>query len=191
MGTRGFISFVAGGQEKTTYTHSDSYPSGLGLDVLGWLRTAVTSLDVLTERATSLLVVDPGSTPTPSQIDHLRQHADLTVSDRRLDDWYCMLRDTQGDPEAILDAGVIEDARTFPLDSLWAEYGYLIDTDTSTFETYVGAQRRPHDRGRFAHRRLPDWDPIVDKYYPVALVASWPLNAIPTDKAFLDAFPAD
>ncbi|MEU2258447.1 hypothetical protein ABZ540_35370 [Nocardia xishanensis] len=191
MGTRGFISFVAGGQEKTTYNHSDSYPNGLGLEVLGWLRTAVTSLDVLTAKITNLLVVDPDSTPTPAQIDRLRQYADLAVSQGSLDDWYCLLRNTQGDPEAILDAGVIEDASSFPLDSLWAEYGYLIDTDTSVFETYVGGQIRPHDRGRFAHRRIPGRNPILDTYYPVALVASWPLNALPTDKAFLDAFSAD
>lgn len=38
MGTRGIMGFVVDGQEKLTYNHYDSYPDGLGLDVLRWLR---------------------------------------------------------------------------------------------------------------------------------------------------------
>lgn len=41
MGTRGFVGFVIDGQEKIGYNHFDSYPDGLGVDVLSWLRGEV------------------------------------------------------------------------------------------------------------------------------------------------------
>ena len=43
MGTRGIVGFVSGGQEKLTYNHSDSYPSGLGVAVLEWAKSKITT----------------------------------------------------------------------------------------------------------------------------------------------------
>lgn len=41
MGTRGTWGFVADGDEKLTYNHFDSYPDGLGVDVLDALREKI------------------------------------------------------------------------------------------------------------------------------------------------------
>lgn len=55
MGTRGFVTFVIDGREKTAYNHADSAPEGLGLDVLRWLRDgAVNYPDTVVERARAL-----------------------------------------------------------------------------------------------------------------------------------------
>lgn len=187
MGTRGFITFVAEGVEKTTYNHSDSYPAGLGLWVLADLREFASTgdLDGLRDKAIKLRVVPEGSTPSAEDIARFAPQADLSVSDRSLNDWYCLLRNTQGSASAILDAGVLIDDREFPLDSVMAEYGYVIDTDAGCFEAYKGFQKEQHDKGRFADRKLDG------KWYPVALVASWPLTNPPSDDEFMAAFDAD
>lgn len=186
MSTRGFISYVVDGETKTVYNHHDSYPSGLGADVLGWLRKAHEG--GARRLASALRVVEPTSKPTAEDIERLKPYADERVSTRQMDDWYVLLRGTQGSPAAQLDAGVIEDASNFPADSLFAEYGYVVDFDGRVFEAYEGFQHQPHDKGRFA--ALPR-DPESPGYHPVALVASWSFDALPTDDDLVKAFGED
>ncbi|WP_433233941.1 hypothetical protein [Actinomadura nitritigenes] len=187
MGTRGFIGFVADGEEKIAYNQFDSYPSGVGVTVMEWLRSG--STPHLREQVKALRVVPDDSEPTPEDIQRLSEFADLRVSDKDPREWYVLLRDTQGDPGAILRAGVIEDASGFPLDSLFCEWGYLIDLDAETFEVYRGFQHQPHDKGRFASRGGEQYANagLPHGYYPVALAKSWPLAELPTPEQFLDA----
>jgi hypothetical protein len=188
MGTRGFITFVVDGGEKTAYNHFDSYPDGLGVDVLTWLRAARDSVPALREQAKRLRVVDPESSPTPEDIERLRKYANPNVSTRELDEWYVLLRETQGNPHAMLDAGVIEDAANFPADSLFAEWGYVIDLDAETFEVYEGFQTKQHSKGRFADRefrKVTSASGSTCTYYPVKLVASWPFAELPSDDELL------
>ncbi|GAA4157664.1 hypothetical protein [Actinomadura keratinilytica] len=188
MGTRGFIAFVVDATEKTAYNHWDSYPQGLGLEVLGWLRAASDSIDALRERARALRVVDPDSEPTPADIARLTRCLGPGAATGRLDDWHMLLRQTEGRPHLMLEVGVIEDAGDFPLDSLYAEWGYVIDLDAETFEVYRGFQTAPHGKGRFAHRAADSPQRVTSStYYPVALVTGWALNALPSDTAFLNA----
>jgi hypothetical protein len=179
MDTRGFVGFVIDGTEKITYNHNDSNPSSLGLNVLHWLRTVNGALETVRGQVRALRVVDPNSSPTAEDVDRLRQFANRNVGERTPDDWYVLLRKTQGDPAAILQAGVIEDSSGFPTDSLFAEWGYLVNLDDETFEVYEGFQQTPHDKGRFATRPSAD-----SSYAPVALVASWPFVALPDDETF-------
>jgi hypothetical protein len=186
MGTRGFVGFVIDGTEKIAYNQFDSYPSGLGATVLSWLSTAVSDMDALRASVRELRVVEDGSTPTPEDIERLRGFANQNVSTQRLDEWYVLLRETQGQPELMLKAGVIEDASNFPTDSLFAEYGYIVDLDAGSLEAYRGFQRSGHTKGRFADRPRADTG-----YAPVALAASWPLNELPTEKDFVQAIDPD
>jgi hypothetical protein len=194
MGTRGFIGFVIDGKEKITYNHFDSYPEGLGMEMLTWFRDilkAETPDGPIDWKAyvRNLKMVDPKSTPTEVQISELMPWSDTSVSERSLEDWYCLLRKTQGNPGAILAAGYAIDSSDFPSDSLMCEWGYLIDVDTETFEVYEGFQKEPHNRGRFAHRPPVDVERHIGlfsyAYYPVALRAAWSFNAIPTGEEFL------
>lgn len=185
MGTRGFVGFVVDGTEKIAYNHSDSYPDGLGTDVLGWLRKA--HLGGARRKAAELRVAAPDSQPTADDVERLRGYADMGVGTQQADDWYVLLRHTQGKPAAMLDAGVIQDGSAFPRDSLFAEWGYVVDFDAETFEVYEGFQKAWHTKGRFAHL-----EPLSgESYYPVALVASWPLHALPTDEAFIATVDPD
>lgn len=186
MSTRGFFGFVIDGTEKIAYNHSDSYPSGLGMDVLRWLQSATSDMEHLRKQVAALRVASPGSQPTSDDIARLAPHANRNVGSRSLDDWYVLLRETQGDPQATLDAGVIEDASNFPADSLFAEWGYVVDLDAGVFEVYEGFQRSAHSDGRFASRDGSDG------YAPVRLIASWSFAELPADRdAFLAAMPDD
>jgi hypothetical protein len=92
----------------------------------------------------------------------------------------------------MLRAGVIEDAGQFPLDSLFAEWGYVVDFDAEVFEVYRGFQDAPHDKGRFAAREpyKPEHRKKVE-YWPAALVASWPMDALPDEKTFVNTVDPD
>lgn len=188
MGTRGFLGFVIDGQEKIAYNHSDSYPEALGVNTLTWLRNVVNvdlGTEVARETARALRVVTQDQTPTDEDIERLKPFTNLGVGEQTTVHWYNLLRETQGDPAAILRAGYIEDAHEFPTDSLFAEWGYVVDLDAETFEVYQGFQKERHDKGRFADR--PPY-PQSRGYYPVALVASWPLKDLPSDEDFVGTF---
>ena len=188
MGTRGFVGFVVDGTEKIAYNQFDSYPDGLGVDVLEWLRSAAADVASLRERATALRVVQSDTEPTAEDVERLAGFADLKVSTKDPREWYVLLRETQGEPALMLQAGVIEDASHFPLDSLFCEWGYLVDLDAETFEVYQGFQQSPHRKGRFAGRRGPMRAGLIGgAYRPVALAKSWPLDKLPTREAFLSA----
>lgn len=191
MGTRGFLTFAIDGVEKTSYVHSDAYPEGKGLVVLNFLTAHRHELlcdqcqgqcGATVDKIRRLRVVGPYSEPTPWDIERLAKFTNVGVGSQGTDDWYCLLRETQGNPALILEAGVIEDASDLPAEPQ-ARYGYVIDIDAKAFEVYAGGPRERHDRGRFANRTS-----ALDGFYPAALVASWPLDALPDEASFLAAF---
>lgn len=197
MGTRGFITFVADGEEKTTYQQFDSYPSGVGLTVLYQLRDIIATHNEAVARlrtdVRNLRVVTEKVPPTPEQFDDLREWLDHNVNRydengvaRETPSWYQLLRKTQGDPREILAAGYLLDASDFPADSLFAEWGYVIDLDDGDLEVYTGFQKTPHDVGRFAKMPLHQY-PSGSMYYPVKRIAAWPLDELPTDQEFVAA----
>lgn len=194
MGTRGFVGFVIDDEEKIAYNHFDSYPGGVGAHMLSWLTKAVEDMPKLREDVSQLTVIshnDPD--PTPAQIEQLREFTDMSVggSGGTGPEWYQVLRDTQGKPELMLRAGYIEDAREFPLDSLFCEWGYLVDLDTGCFEVYKGFQNEPPDEGRWSGQGTINERAGVAKYYAVNRVASWPLWELPTEVEFHEALRQD
>ena len=167
MGTRGAIVFVSGGVEKTVYNHWDSYPSSLGVKMVEWLRHAGQDLPTLRRRVDALRMVSPDMDPTAEDRERLSRYADPDVN--RGEGWYSLLRHTQGDPEAILEAGVAEDVASFPLDSLFCEWTYVVDLDNENFEVYKGFQDAGPTKGRWSTVSAPN----EDGYWPVSQITSW------------------
>ena len=199
MGTRGAWGFVLAGQEKIMYNHYDSYPDGLGQQLLDWLRGALGLPSTVEER---LIALDKGEKPTvdPAKETKLRQrvmalsavpdreptyaeqvkyeaYSDADVSTGR--DWYSVLRHTQGDPAKVLEAGLYEPNLDFPLDSLFCEWGYVIDLDMRQFEVYEGFRTRPTTAGRWAGRSPGSRAPLGETYFPIELVASYGFDELP------------
>lgn len=147
---------------------------------MGWLRQVTKDKywgNSLAAAVRNLRMVDPDSVPTQEDIDRLSKYFNANVSQGVPQDWYALFRGTQGNPAEMLAAGVIEDEHDFPLDSLFAEWGYVIDLDKSRLEVYRGFQHHPHTQGRFALRETDRSD-----YYPCAQIASWSLTHLPSDE---------
>lgn len=186
MGTRGFVGFVVDGQAKIAYNHWDSYPSGLGLEVLEWLRGELAAEQEGTVTAwrtqAKALATVPDRAPNDEERAALAEFRDDNVGgpihDPR-EEWYKLLRYTQGKPGAMLKAGFYEDASDFPLDSLFCEWGYLVDLDNERVEVYEGFNKHPLASGRWAGF------PARDGYYPVRLRMRIGFDALPADEDFV------
>lgn len=134
MGTRGAIAVRVGGTTKAAYNHFDSYPSGLGEQTLKFAR----SIDMAAARelAFALQPAPEDRKPTPEEVERLKPWTDLTVSNQSTEDWYCLLRNTQGDLSATLSAGFY-----YPGGVGDDEWSYVIDLDTETYEVWEGGSK--------------------------------------------------
>lgn len=178
MGTRGILAFAHGDKLKATYNHFDSYPTGLGAEVLEWLVGADFAAAI--ELFDRLEPVKEDSVPTDDQQLALLRYFDPAVSSKSSQDWYSLLRGTQGNPQLILDAGFFVDYESFALDSLFCEWGYVIDLDNRQVEVYKGFQTAKPAAGRWKdsdYVSKEDYRPGRD-YYPIALVRTVPLTEI-------------
>ena len=80
-----------------------------------------------------------------------------------------------------LDELATTDAYDFASDSLFCEWAYVIDYDTNTFEVYKGLNTSGiSEEDRF----FPLYDGEND-YYPVKILASFPLDQLPDENEFL------
>jgi hypothetical protein len=177
MSTRG--CFRVDGKDKLTYNHSDSYPEGLGQEFVTQVKALVKKhgLDGLRLKASALRLVDVDTKPTKADIDMYQKFSDTNVHSQTLDDWYCLLRDLQGDLAGCLEAGVMLDGNNFILDSLYCEYAYILNLDDGVIEFYNGFQEKPHEKGRYTKQL--EREARSEKYYPCALAISFPINDIP------------
>lgn len=192
MGTRGIMGFRVDGTDKLLYNHFDSYPSGLGEAVLNWLREQLAQQDgeaEMRERIRALVLVDGESTPTPEQIARLQQYHNPAVSSGSSEEWYSLLRGTQGDPEKALAAGFGVDSADFMKDSIFCEWAYIINCDERVLEVYTGFQKKRHKLGRYAPKRGEKFEPSYpggSTYYPVALAHAFPFDELPEDVSPMD-----
>lgn len=174
MGTRGAIGFRIDGQDKIAYNHFDSYPSELGDDAVSFIRGWLADgRDKMRAAVRALTVIDTDAKPTAEQKERLAPIADLGVSEKSLDDWYCLLRNLQGDLGGYLKHGLIPDGHDFMRDSLFCEWAYVVNMDDFSFEVYRGFQKSPHTDGRYSAL-----EPGAG-YYPVALLKAFALDDIP------------
>jgi hypothetical protein len=186
MGTRGLITFRVNGENKACYQQWDAYPSGMGTDVLSFLRGK--DLEILKQAVVDLKVVSNEVPPTAEQIEALKGYANKNVSTQSLDDWYCLLRETHGNPEAILACGYVEDSFAFGHDALFCEWAVVVDMDEMTYDVYSGFNNGP-SVGLWSDRPA---DLRENGYTSVTRIASFPLADLPTDKDFLATLdPAD
>ena len=182
MSTRGAYGFRIDGADKVTYNHFDSYPEGLGEDIVRFIRS--TPYEEMVRAARSIVLVSETDKPTPEQFNHCREYF-LRCHGTPLPDpswdWYNVLRSVQGDLFAYLNGlCYMIDDHDFLRDSLLCEWAYIINLDSRTFEVYRGFQKRRDSNPRNRYRFLPSHS---TGYYPVALIAEYLLDAIPDDWA--------
>lgn len=207
MGTRGAFGVIVGEIAKIGYNQYDSYPEGKGVENLRWLREEVAAgrLEKIRKAAAECRVVSDAIKPTPEDIKKLAGVTNLGVSEQSTDDWYCLTRDTHGSIEQMLSCGYIEDHSNFPLDSLFCEWGYIVDLDANKLEVYTGFQKELPTKGRWAGRPTAEedeedyaahlawckennrdpWKPLISEYKACERIGLYSLFKLPTDENFV------
>lgn len=172
MGTRGIYGFYKYGIDKITYNHFDSYPEGLGEDIVKFIHN--TSILEMNEIFNKIILVNDNTIPTAEQIFECTEYYDNNVSSRTITDWYCLLRKAQGNLETYKSGlKYMIDNKDFIKDSLFCEWGYIINLDKNILEIYKGFQKTPNKNRYFYDGRERDG------YYNCKLIKTFPLNNIP------------
>ena len=189
MSTRGAVGFRLNGVDKITYNHSDSYPSGLGQDVLDFLSGYFKkgTISGLKKKVNKIELIDAKVEPTLEQQERYKKYADTGVSSGKLSEWYVLLRNLQGSLKDFLDAGVMNDGSKFLSDSLFCEWAYIVNLDDETLEVYKGFNEKPNGKGRYAKNAVlppPTETGYQYKYYPVTLKKTYPLSKLPLSLNF-------
>lgn len=178
MGTRGCYGFRKNGVDKLTYNHWDSYPDCLGRTMVEFCKeTSITELNEIFDR---IVLVNEGDKPTQSQINECMKYYNGNVSTQTEDDWYCLLRETQGQPNVYKgELKYMIDNCGFIKDSLFCEYAYIVNLDTNCLEFYVGFQKEPYTSNRYVTEK-------IEGYYPCKMVSYYPLDSEYTVQDIVD-----
>lgn len=178
MSTRGLYGIRKDGIDKCTYNHSDSYPSWLGRKVLEFC--ANNTIENLEKFFNKIELVDESSKPTEEQIKKCVEagYYNGVVSTKSVDDWYCLLRNLQGnfdEYQNLIDDEAktifMTDCISFIKDSLFCEYAYIINLDDEVLEFYEGFQKEAQKGNRYGETE-------EDGYYPCKLVFAISLDEI-------------
>lgn len=94
MATRGCYGFYKKGIAKVSYNHSDSYPSGLGQDIVRFINS--TSIKEMNEIFNNIEMVNEDEKPTDEQLVELKLTNKYDGKEKDFD-WYSVLRNIQGD----------------------------------------------------------------------------------------------
>ena len=170
MGTRGIFGFIKNGEDKLTYNHWDSYPDGLGRNIIEFINRH--SVEKLNDTFNKIVLVHENNPPTEQQIQICIKNglADFSVSTREKADWYCLLRNCQGNLDLLVsmeDEAYMLDNHNFIKDSAFCEYGYIINLDDNVLEYWEGFQHDPDPSNRYG---TEPYEGYKNTYYPCKLI---------------------
>lgn len=180
MGTRGIYGFYKNKVDKLAYNHWDSYPDILGKNIVDFIKE--TNIEEMNNIFDKIILVDQNSEPTLEQIRECKKWADLSVSSRQLNEWYVLLRKTQGNLNAFkTDLKYMIDGKDFIKESLSCEWGYIINLDTNKFEVYRGFQTENQDNRYKLTQNEVDRLKKEYEYYNCKLIKEFDLKNVPED----------
>jgi hypothetical protein len=178
MGTRHLIAVYKDGKHRIAqYGQFDGYPSGQGKDILAFLHDNSKVHMLRDYRLKNCRFL------SQSEIDK------INLEKNPLEQRPQLSRNLGADILALaasVDSLALVDSIDFAADSLFCEWAYVIDFDTNSFEIYKGFNTTPAT-GRFA-------DMLTDskEYYPVTLLKTYQLDALPSFEEFItDCEPVD
>lgn len=193
MGTRGINVIVANGEIKCAqYNQFDSYPSGQGATALKFLNEEMTSdfkekvlaCVGITPEEYKQYWVDCGADPKSDMVG-------MDVSDKFKKKYLHLHRDCGAEIYGLIQKSMhglkLQNTIDFAADSLFCEWGYVVDLDKNTFEIYKGFNEHPLEKNeRFEFLN----DKADDGYYPIKLVKFYNLENLPTLEQFLEDLDA-
>lgn len=184
MGTRNLVAVKINDQYKIAqYGQWDGYPSGQGKTILDFLN--IWDREVFTEK------VKATSFYTDDELDKLWKQAGSVggmIDYQKAKDFQAKMPEISRDTGAKIllmvhaaPAGLkLQNNLGFASDSLFCEWGYVIDLDANTLEIFRGFNKSPLTiEDRFYN--LTSKEDVIH-YHPIRLMASYSLDDIPTQK---------
>lgn len=180
MSTRGLYGFRVNGDDYLTYSHSDSYPEKLGIEIVDYINS-IDDYDSEIEKAEKVEKINYFK---DRPYDHLNEIKNAMNNDIIEDKCCCIscMRSMKWDSilsklhlKNIIEFGFILDNFSFIFESLFCEWVYIVNFDNGMFEIYKGFQKKQHRKGRY-YRACS-----ISGYYPCALIKEYPFNKIPKD----------
>ncbi|KAF7874988.1 hypothetical protein EAF04_002161 [Stromatinia cepivora] len=139
MGTSGLLVFVFGTQRRATYCHYDSYPTGLGQDIVDFiLELQPEQYAIMNQHLEKLEWVEQNiQVPKDLQEKYQKLGYSQSSGDARQTEWYWILRKVQGAQalRPILD-GKLEHLVDAKLNDSKPEFSYFVDFQEMTLETW-------------------------------------------------------
>lgn len=189
MGTRHLIAVMHGGEYKVAqYGQWDGYPSGQGLDVLNFLQAKMDralfeaklkDVSFISQEELTQRWLDAGADPDSSWVT-------MQVAETMKSRYPENSRDTGSEILTIIqDADrpiKIVNSLDFAGDSVFCEWGYVIDLDKNTFEVYKGFNEISLTESDRFHG-MPSSN---DNHHPIRLLKSFDLNSLPTEEVFIE-----
>jgi len=184
MSTRGIIGIRIDSEDKLAYNHSDSYPEHLGTDIVKFCVEKTEAIDWLKIRklARGLKDVPEVETAEEKRRKHFQYSAKMTdTAEEALEKIRMLVEEGNNILHKILNRGTYEKSNGFITDSLYCQYGYIVNLDSMTLELYKGEQMAPHQKGRYADNEGYVTPGCQATYYPCALVGEYSVFDIPDD----------
>lgn len=184
MGTRGIFGLRKNGKDKISYNHYDSSPNCLGEIMNDFVSDH--DYDELSELFDRLELVDESfrtSQFTDEQKEKYKEYLkrkdffNHSLTDNATGEditMYQFLREYQGNLERYFEIPEIDlmiDNNEFIKDSMFCEWGYIINLDNKVLEVWKGFQREPDLTNRYGQEE-------ISGYYPCKLVLEISFNEI-------------
>lgn len=174
MSTNGAYGFYKNGIDKIAYNHYDSQYDGLGEDIVKFIKNS--TIEELNDIFEKIILVNEKDIPTDEDVELYEDYLEDAFSYNELRNWRVLLRDIEGDLELYKEeVKHMIDNKEGLKDSLWCDYGYIINLDTNELEIYRGGQESP-SKNRYS-TELPN----DSGYYNCRLVHVFSLNNIPSN----------
>lgn len=189
MGTRNLtIVYMNGEYRLAQYGQWDGYPDGQGMTCLKFLRDQMKENEFRSALA-SMRYIDFDTNVGRRIEDAFNKGVSFPEFDRDTGaEILWMIQNCQ------TTSRYLRDDIEFAAASLFCEWAWVIDFDRRTFEAYQGFNHTPltpEDRFYFLVDKEEHYEHTPQEYHGVKLVASWPLDNLPTDEEFLNAFKED
>lgn len=158
MGTRGTYGYRKNKQDKLMYNNYDSYPEVLGQNMLKYIK--MYSTKEINEVCENIKFIEK------NDFLNLSIKMKEKIQSRKI-----YLSSFHEDPTILM-----PEDNDFIKDSLFCEWGYIVNLDTECLEVWIGFQKKAQKGNRYGRKKNGDG------YYPCALVAEIPFEDLRKDK---------
>lgn len=184
MGTRGAYGFRYKKKDYLIYNHYDSYPSGLGANVIEFVRRSLTTEGDIKKTKTLLessVKLDKLSF-RPELLGCFGDYIDPTITLGSIKNDFLYQIGLPHALDSMLESGYFkETSNHFIYDSLFCEYAYIVNLDTGKLEFYTGFNTTNNTSGRYIKDTKTFNNLIADgsingtEYKPCKFKKSWKL----------------